>query len=242
MRAKLAFCACALVLVGASCDMTDDPTAAATIAPDLGPDEFALSGVVVDAKDGAKPAGGMPDDEDGLLPEATGGIAIRPEGAVDEAGLEGCTQTSDAFVTYYTSQTETGDLRDDDGWPVNLEGREVKVEGVRHDRGEGSIPVTEDVSGTCVLVLDRIEELEAEAEPSVDNTSGGAGGGGTVGDADASPGASPSPVWIFEDPKDTKFPKHEDTDPIFEGTPSPDPCEGAKACEQHRRTGQEPQP
>ena len=66
MRAKLAFCACALVLVGASCDMTDDPTAAATIAPDLGPDEFALSGVVVDAKDGAKPAGGMPDDEDGL--------------------------------------------------------------------------------------------------------------------------------------------------------------------------------
>ncbi len=238
MRAKFAWPLCALVLVGASCQAADDTTSVATIAPDLASDEFALSGVVVDAKEGAKPAGGMP-GTDGLLPESVGGIAIEPEGPVDVAGLDGCTKTQDAFVTYYTSETQTNGLRDDDAWPVNIEGSDVKVEGVRHERGDATIPVTEDVSGTCVLVLDRIE-MEA-AQRAQERSTDGSGGGGQVSDADASPDASASPeVVVFEDPKDTKFPKHEDTDPIFEGTPSPDPCEGAKACRKKREEGEIP--
>ena len=228
----------AVAFVGASCTNDEPEAPAASIADDLGEDEFVLEGVAVDAKAGVKPSteiAGMMDDAN------VGGIAIRPEGELDAQGLDGCSTTRGAYVTYYTADTDAGDLRNAD-WPDNIEGQRVRAEGTRQEPEASpsatSSPAVSDLSGTCVLVLDRVE-LVTPSTSTDDGTSGRGSGTGSP-----RPGATGSPSASGEEVEGGfgSFPPHEDTDPIFEGTPSPDPCEGQKACEQHRETGQEPQP
>jgi hypothetical protein len=245
MRWRIALCVFALASGGVACEMPDDtePEASPPAAADsLDVDEFTLTGVVIDAKEGAQPADGIPGEDDAVT-STVGGIAIRPEGVVDAAGLDGCSMTQDAFVTYYTSETDAAGLEDDDAWPETLEGREVTVDGARHeadatdaDETDASPAAAEDDDDDeCVLVVETIRPADATPVPAPDD--GGTGAGQTTTDDGADGDSSPRPteevVWVWPSPAD--FPEHEDTDPIFEGTPSPDPCEGAKACEEKRR-------
>ena len=239
MRWRIVSCLCLLALAGVSCDMADDdPDAAPSVsAPALAPDEFMLTGVVIDAKAGAQPSGGIPGEDD-MATTTVGGIAIRPDvdDVVETAGLEDCTTTQDAYVTYYTPDVDAAGLEDDDGWPETLEGRNVTVEGARHepDEADASPDDASSDADDCILVVDTIRPA-ASTMPSPDDD-GGADTGQTTGDDDGD-ADGPEPTTgeeriVWESPAD--FPEHEDTDPIFEGTPSPDPCEGAKACAEKR--------
>jgi hypothetical protein len=239
MRWRIALCIGALVFAGMSCEAADEePTA--TIAEELGADEFALSGVV-DAKEGVQPPDGIPGEDD-LDTGGVGGVAIRPDGPTDAAGLEGCGTTQDAYVTYYTPDTDASDLDDADAWPESLEGSTVTVEGTRHEATDvattTSSPEISNAADSCVLVLDRIEQTSAAQGTTDDGDDTGTTGGGTGGGGTSSPGATGEPETTADGFGD--FPEHEDTDPIFEGTPSPDPCEGAKACEEKRESGEIP--
>lgn len=263
MRWKIAVCALSLVLAGVSCESADDDPSS-TIAEGLDADEFSIEGVVVDTKAGVKPSSDIEGFEDAT---SVGGIAIRPSEALDAEGLDGCTTTRDAYVTYYTSETEATDLDDATDWPENLEGTTIRAEGTRYEADDADDAddadaddatdtddatgtddamatgspdtTTDDLSGTCVLVLDRIEPVTADA-PATDGTTddgdAGAGAGGTDGTAE--PGATGSPEPTAGGTPD--FPEVDDTDPIFEGDASPDPCEGQKACEEKREEGEIP--
>jgi hypothetical protein len=244
MRWRILSCVLLFALAGVSCEMADDePEAAPSVsAPALAPDEFTLTGAVIDAKEGAQPSGGIPGEDDVMM-STVGGIAIRPDedAVVEAAGLEGCDTTQDAYVTYYTPETDAAGLEDDDAWPQTLEGRSVTVEGTRHEPDEADAdasPAADDTDDAddCVLVVDTIRPATATVPAPADDD--GPTTGQTTTDGDDGAGTeSPEPTGeegelIWPSPAD--FPEHEDTDPIFEGTPSPDPCEGAKACAEKR--------
>jgi hypothetical protein len=236
MRWRVALLVCVFALAGVSCEMPEDDEPEASplaTAEALDADEFTLTGVVVDAKAGVAPPDGIPGEDD-VTTSTVGGVAIRPDedAVVEMAGLEGCETTQDTYVTYYTPETDAAGLEDDDAWPETLEGRSVTVEGMRHETEDADD--ADDESG-CVLVVETFRPADATPAP-VDDT-GDAGTGQTTDGDDGADDGTPRPteevVWVWPSPAD--FPEHEDTDPVFEGTPSPDPCEGQKACEEKRR-------
>ncbi len=249
MRFRTLVLAALLVLGAAACDQ-NDPEADVTGDTDT-TGEFSLTGMVLDAAEGAEPEGGLPGvdadvdanvDEDGADADANvettddaseesdehGGFAIEPEDEEAATNLDDCEATRGAYLVYYTGDTEfTPDtLRDDANFPDNLEDQHVTVTGT-NDADDGD---------DCVLVIEDLEVVE-DAEMDIDtddDTTGGTGGGtgGTGDDADADGDGSPSPSGSpeVEESGETFFPNVDDTDPIFEGTASPDACEGQDAC------------
>jgi hypothetical protein len=250
MRTKIIIFVATLAFVGAACVRSDDLDTAA--APELGDDTFTLTGDVLDTREGAEPQGGFPDAAD-ANDDTFGGIAVRPDDDDDEPlGLDACDTMQDAYVLYYTGDTtyEPAALASDDDFPESLERRRVTVEGTVELTDSGEVATTSSpnddenaIPDDCVLVAEKVEYLKPSSDDESDDTSGTIGGtdqSGPQSNSEAS--ASPEVTWTWVWPEDPDFPEHEDTDPVFEGTPSPDACEGQKACQYHRDTGQEPQP
>jgi hypothetical protein len=238
MRRNLVGVLLLLALFGGACEQTDSDVDAAATASPLEEGTFLLTGSVVDAKAGVVPEGGIPDEETIDVDGERGGIAVLPSRLGEVQGVEDCETVQDAYVVYYTSGTEfvPDDVLDVRGFPDNLENEPATVTGdVRRadepvDATPASPGAVETVETGCVLVADRVELEDATASPVArDDATGGEPVAAASPDATASPQATE--IVIFDDPS---FPKHEDTDPIFEGTPSPDPCEGAKACREKR--------
>jgi hypothetical protein len=286
MKIKALLLATMLVFFGSACAQNDDdPTADNDIdSAELEEGSFTLTGVVIEAKAGAEPEGGMPGEENGdgddadASPEAVedqefGGVAVRPDSPDDAEGLDDCETEQDAYVTYYTEDTEfDSGMEDEDDFPESLEGQRVLVSGVIHDVEDedeaGDADATDDPDadvdadadasvdnedadadvdadvdaeaegddddenegddeGCGILMLDEVEVAPA-ADTDDDTTDDGSGTVGTA-DPDATPGATGSPGASVQ-PGDEKFPPHDDTDPIFEGDPQIDDCEGQKAC------------
>lgn len=238
MRSKF-MVVCFVFAALAGCEQANDEPTASIAA--LDEDEFIVTGAVADAKDGVEPDGGFPEDVEGA--EDFGGIAVRPVNEDDSDGLEDCETVQDAYVMYYTEETLFDPPATDAaaGFPETIEGITVTAQGTIHspaaDEGVDEDADASPATDGCVLIADRVE-IEEQTEDQDDGDDGPVGQTGDGGDA--SPGATGSPGADEEevDPGEEEFPEHEDTDPIFEGTPSPDPCEGQKACEEKREEGE----
>jgi hypothetical protein len=243
MRYKVVVLIAALALASAACTKQDETVEPQSTQAALGAGEFQVTGELIDAKADVGPEGGIPgDDAKPMDPdEDSGGIAVRPNAMSDAQGVDGCTTQKDAYVIYYTADSEfdPSDLADADDFPVNLKSRTVTVRGAKRDPVASASPASSPAPG-CVLVAEDVQ-VQAEADSGTGNTGTGDTGGGTG--APTSPGASGDSTASPGPTGSTTFPDNaDDANTIFEGTPSPDPCEGQKACEQHRETGQEPQP
>lgn len=182
-----------------------------------------------------------------------GGIAIRPDNEDAATNLDDCEMEQGTFITYYVEDTdfEPASLEDDENFPENVQGQRVSVQGTVEQSEEtgtdvdadadaqaedGDVDADAEVTTTdeaeepgCILVLDEVEiaeEIETSPGTGDDDADGTTGGTATEDpDATGSPGVTSSPGAMPGLPEGV-----EDTDPIFEGTPSPDPCEGRKAC------------
>jgi hypothetical protein len=235
MRVKLAvlLSACALIALGACTKTNDVADTGPSTAPSIGPDQFSVTGTLVDAKAGVTaPVIASPSPSPTPTPTGTpnpdvGGLAVRPTTDSDTVNLDDCTKDRDTFIAYYDENTtfDPSDVQDEATFPENIQGRTVTVTGSLDKNGS-----------TCVLTAENVTVTEPGSNGTNNNGSSGNNDGSTVGSA--SPGASGSPMVT----EGATPPGNHGTDPIFEGTASPDPCEGQKACEQHRETGQQPQP
>jgi hypothetical protein len=240
MRVRAFTLSVLLVLFGAACNQADDPTDEDTTAQatdELGEGEFTLTGSLIDSKADVAPEGGIPDEDgEAIEDEDAGGIAVRPTSPADAQGLDDCETQKNAYVLYFTSDTtfDPSDAADADDFPQNLEGETVAVEGELREPAEAddaSPAATDD----CIAVATSVEIIEATQTDDGDDD-------GTTGDTDrepsvASPAVSSGSPDADEspDPEDVDFPDNaDDANTIFEGTPSPDPCEGQKACEEQR--------
>jgi hypothetical protein len=237
MRFRIALSALLLALGSVACQTNGDGDTDANVDADVNVDEneFQLTGTVIDVEEGATPS----DFEEGAAsPEATadaemtdhaemtddaasvdvaGGIALRPDDPAAVENLDDCETVQDAYVTFYTDDTE-GDLAENENFPDNLVGQRVTLEGSKEEDAD------------CLLIVETVDEapaLDVDADVDADVDTGG-GPAGT-----AAPDDTPAPTFTED-----VFPKHEDTDPIFEGTPDPDECEGQKACNDEPGIGQ----
>lgn len=206
-----------LALVGAACSDGEVDVQGLT---DEAAEEFALTGIVVEAEAGATP------DDDVDDPDV-GGLAIRAEDPDAESNLGDCEPVRDAYIAYYDGDTvfPTEVDTEDEAFPENLEGRRITAMGTI----EASATTDEGDEEACVLRVDEMT-FAAEADADADDDGGPSGVSGDV-EGEGTVGASPEPTATASG--ESYFPEGvEDTDPIFEGTASPDACEGAKACEE----------
>jgi hypothetical protein len=228
MRTRILILIAVVAAVGAGCDRTED---AADATPTVAEGEFALTGSTIDSLESAQPDGGFPaemriDDEDEV-----GVIAVRSEG--DAVGLDDCDTVQNAYVVYYTPDTEFDpeSVASDAGFPENLQGQNVSVQGEVHETDDAATTASpaaspDNIPDDCVIVADRVEVIEEGTEPA--GTGGGRVDGGTSGSPSPSAGeeATPASTGDFPDAG------------IFDGPASPDPCEGAKACRDEPGIGQ----
>jgi hypothetical protein len=234
--------ALAVVLLLAAFGCTqDEPTVTdEDSSPSLSADEFAVTGNLVDAKAGVEPEGGVPGMEgmsmspapSGDADHEVGGLAVRPATDADAVNLDDCEKNQGTFVSYYTEETEFDpDATGEENFPENIQGKDVTVTGTIHENDDEE----------CVLVAEKVEENTTGVPGSTDEA-GEDEGGVQPGDesklgSTAKPSGSPEATTEGGDfPSGTN-----NTDPIFSGTPSPDPCEGQDACDEHRE-GQPPTP
>ena len=232
MRFKLAVVVGTLFLALGACTAKNNTSVDANQAsPSIGPDEFSLAGQLIDAKAGITPPSASPSPS--VLPSPTaspsddvGGLAVKPTTDADAVNIDNCTKNQGTFIAYYDANTtfEPSSVSDDPSFPENVQGHEVMVTGAIDN---------------CVLTAEQVvvTDMNREGE-SGGTTTGNSGGNGAGGGSTASPGVSPSGTG-----GSGEFPGgNNGTDPIFEGTASPDPCEGAKACEQHENGNIRPTP
>lgn len=243
LHRKIAVLSFVLVFAAAGCTQ-DDPVVEDTDgSPSLSADEFSVTGNLVDAKADVEPEGGIPGMEGMSMspsPAATGdaehqvgGLAVRPANEAAAVNLDDCEQNQGTYIAYYTEETEFDpeDAKDEENFPENIQGNEVTVTGTIHENDDEE----------CVLVAETVEQGSATVPVTTDGADDDGGvAPGDEGDSTADPSASPGATGETTEGGD--FPRgNTGTDPIFSGTPSPDPCEGQKACEEHRQ-GQPPTP
>ena len=226
MRPKLLILIALLAVVGAACDVADNE---AEPTPALAEGEFALTGSTIDTLEGAEPESGFPAemrvDED----DEVGVIAVQPD---EEArGLDDCDRVKNAYVVYYTPDTEFDpeSISNDAGFPQNLQGQNVSIRGEVHETSSEATTASpaaspDRIPDDCVIVADQIAVVDEATQPA--GTDGDRVDGGTAG--------SPSPSASAVTPGSEEFPDAG----IFDDPPSPDPCEGAKACRDEPGIGQ----
>jgi hypothetical protein len=229
MRTKILIVIAVLAVVGAGCDRADDADDPEPQA--LAEGEFTLTGVTIDSLEDAEPKGGFPEEMSVDDEDEVGVIAVRSSD--DAVGLDECDTVQNAYVVYYTPDTEFDpeSLANAAGFPENLQGQNVSVRGEVHETGDEEATASpaaspDQIPDDCVIVADSVEVVDEGAEPA--GTDGDGVGGGTTGSpAPTADGATPSATM-------GDFPDAG----IFDGPADPDECEGAKACRDEPGIGQ----
>jgi len=138
-----------LLLFGAAC------------AQDAGTD-VSFTGTVTDARADVD----IPDDLGDVDTDASVGMVV----VQSDDNVENCDDDQGTYTVYFTTDTEFDplDTTDDDGFPEQLEGREVEIDGTGY--------ADDDDDCTVVAESVRVTAVEGDAPP----------------DATATPGASPA--------------------------------------------------